>query len=837
MKKLFTLIAVFSYIANGYAQQGLWTPHPNYPAFSNPTTFTLESKAYLYTGATTSNFYAYDPVTSTWSLKADYPGGSVTGAAAFATDSFGYVGAGITGTGHFYQYNPDSNSWRPIARLQDSTSIYSSFAFGIGNKGYVVGGAQGGIGNGQDRAEAYSYDRSTNTWSRIDSLPKAMSAGFTAVVNGNAYCGYGSSIDSIYAYNPGTSTWSRVNPDTFSNVPSQGSTTNISCFVINNKIYVFDATAYSNRSGFRIYDVITNTWSLTDVFPYPWMQCTPARTSFGFGLNNTGYILGGGCSNTTLWQYDTAHYFNLSSFSPDTICQADSFTVSFTSDVAFNSGNNFAVVVATVTSNQSFTSTAVAGQTPGTYTFTLPYSVAYSSNINTAGISVTSSSPAAQTHYSPGFVIKKGPSAAALFDYNSCGGSALLIYRYTPTLGTSVWTSNPAGLNDTATSISFTPTQTTTIYNRTVYAATGCVVNDSTVVTLFNHPNLNISDSSFHICNGSSATLGGTSTTNCSYAWTGGSLNSNSVNPVVSPTNNVTYHLTIKDTVQGCSTSGNTVVTVSQPLAQTLCFVTVDSTSTYNIVVWEKLSRDATDSFYIFRETSTNIYTQIAAVPADSLSAYNDYAANPNITGYRYKISAKDTCLNTGALSPYHNTIHLQYLGSGNLIWNVYEIEGEAITPVNSFDVYIDSLSNGNWSILVNVPGNQYTTTDINFNQHPTARYRIVANWAYSCVPTRSASSMVLSNIIRLNPNGIIGVDAAESITLYPNPTRGELIINCGSGTQVDEVNIFSIDGRLISTIIKPANNRLNVSPMAEGVYIAEITVRGIAQRFKWVKM
>ena len=435
-------------------------------------------------------------------------------------------------------------------------------------------------------------------------------------------------------------------------------------------------------------------------------------------------------------------------------------------------------------------------------------------------------------------MVKKNPAYLQLpASAWSCGGSAVLYYRAHVAGQAYQWTSSPPGVNDTTYVLSFTPTvPTTTLHTTDINTATGCRLYDSIVIHLATHPSSNITDSSYAICLGTSLNLGGAPVTDCSYRWTGGGLNSNTVDVTVTPSVSSIYNVFTKDTITGCSTGVNIAVTVKQPPAQTICYVTVDTASTHNIVIWEKLDKYATDSFIIYRETSTNVYTEIASIPRDSLSEYHDYAANPNVTAYRYKISTQDTCLNYSVLSPYHNTIHLQYLGSGNLIWNVYAIENNSITPVSSFDVYWDTLANGNWQVMLNVPGTQSTATDINYAMHPNARYRIVANWSYSCTPSRGTNNEVLSNVISIKPGGINPLAAGQSVSLYPNPALNELMISCGTA-HVEQVSILSADGKLISTTLRPINNKLDVGQLEAGIYIAEIIVNNETQRIKWVKM
>jgi hypothetical protein len=200
---------------------------------------------------------------------------------------------------------------------------------------------------------------------------------------------------------------------------------------------------------------------------------------------------------------------------------------------------------------------------------------------------------------------------------------------------------------------------------------------------------------------------------------------------------------------------------------QPLCQVSADSTSTHNIVVWEKTDKAAADSFYIYRETATNVYTIIASIPADSLSEYHDFSANPNTTAYRYKISVKDTNALLRPISDFHNTIHLQFLGGGNFSWNQYMIGSSS--PVSSYELYYDTLANGNFTLFLTLPGTQTTATDINYSLHPNAKYKLVANVPFSCTPQRSSNS-IFSNIVDQRSVSSITPNKDETGTIYPNP-------------------------------------------------------------------
>lgn len=844
MKRLLLLITLICF-ALWLPAQGLWSAKAiSYYGLTsqfNPS-IVIQGIAYSYTGDSIHNFYAYDATTDTWTEKAAFPGLSRNYAVGFATDSFGYVGTGyrynqITKRlNDFYRYNPATDSWSAIAHYPDS--IYGCLAFGISNTGYVSGGS---VDTGIVR-RTWAYSAATNSWVAKASLPITLMKGFAAATNGKGYVGCGISegifsltyrADSVFQYTPGTNSWAiRASM----HVPNGTYTDGLYSFAINNKIYIADDQALSTpiHGGMHVYDIPSNTWSVINAPPYSGnCHFTTFSPRAAFTVNGKGYLkTTGSCLNfgpTNFWQFDTAHYFSVSSFSPaDTICEGAPLTVTISSNLTFGSGNVFRLAIG---SDDTATSAPVAGSSNGTYTFYVPYGTVggYGGKMN---VNILSSDPPAESGYLATRIwVIPAPRPTHLQDTTiACIGDTLKLQAATGA-GSCSWTIFPGGATTYGTTFKLLPVSPVAVF---LYCHLNtCFYMDTTLVTLAPHPLLGITDSSFHICPGSTATIGGVPVPRAAYTWSGSGLSSSLPDPAVSPSASSTYTVVVRDTVSGCTVSGHTTVSVSQAPYQPICFVTVDSTSTHSVIVWEKTNREATDSFHIYRETATNVYTEIGAVHGDSLSEYHDYAADPNLTAYRYKIGTRDTCHNASTLSHYHNTIHLQYLGTGNLLWNVYQIDSET-TPVTSFDVYRDSLSDGHWDVLTTVPGTQYTTTDVNFSRHPYARYRIVANFAYSCTAARG-TSQVLSNILAIGINGIPDVSEA-AVTIYPNPAKDELLL-LAPDRNVQEVTLTAIDGKVLKRITEPASNRVDVSYLAPGVYIAEIRINDKVSRTKWIKM
>jgi uncharacterized delta-60 repeat protein len=291
--------------------------------------------------------------------------------------------------------------------------------------------------------------------------------------------------------------------------------------------------------------------------------------------------------------------------------------------------------------------------------------------------------------------------------------------------------------------------------------------------------------STYALCSGTPQTYSVTPISGVTkYEWTlpAGWLGSSDSASITATGNGTGGTISVKAFTDSCGYSyvtSRTIATI-KPMGVDICLVTVDSASTHNIIIWEKPITALIDSFCIYRETTTNVYTKIADVPYDSLSEYHDYAANPNVTSYRYKLSVIDTCGAESELSPYHNTIHFQNLGSGNFQWTFYQIENAA-NPVLSFNIYRDNLGNGNFFAIGNVPGTNSTFFDNTFNSFNNSEYVVDVDWSISCTPTRAV------NTTRSNkrPKGIIDIqgvinqpDMLQQIQVYPNPASQMLYLN-----------------------------------------------------------
>jgi hypothetical protein len=131
--------------------------------------------------------------------------------------------------------------------------------FSIGSKGYLFGGADGGI----TQKDFWEYDLAANRWTEKANPGVYMENGISMVINGKAYIGIGSSRISntdlleFWEYNPANDVWTRKAD--FPGVPRRGAVG----FSMGNKGYtgLGAGTVGTGLKDWWQYDPATDKWS------------------------------------------------------------------------------------------------------------------------------------------------------------------------------------------------------------------------------------------------------------------------------------------------------------------------------------------------------------------------------------------------------------------------------------------------------------------------------------------------------------------------------------------------------------------------------------------------
>lgn len=316
--------------------------------------------------------------------------------------------------------------------------------------------------------------------------------------------------------------------------------------------------------------------------------------------------------------------------------------------------------------------------------------------------------------------------------------------------------------------------------------------------------------------------------------WSNGATTANLIDV---PASNYVCTLTVANT--GCRAIKGWDIPVVKPLRQDLCIITVDSLTTTNLLVWEKVQTVGIDYYTIYRETSTQgEYVLIDTVQFDNISLFNDVIASPSERSWSYKIGAVNVCGTESPLSIPHRTIHLDLLDLGNntvkVNWNAYE----GTTAFTDYIVWRHTTANG-WEAADTVPSNILTFTDAVDYATPGLDYMVEFELTSPCSAEKAQDfNTVRSNRERGQFAAGEGVDGASSngveenylnnIAMYPNPTSDKLTF-VQNGNEHVTYSILSLSGQLIQTSQSSQSNTvLDLSQLNSGVYLVELKMNDI---------
>lgn len=263
-----------------------------------------------------------------------------------------------------------------------------------------------------------------------------------------------------------------------------------------------------------------------------------------------------------------------------------------------------------------------------------------------------------------------------------------------------------------------------------------------------------------------------------------------------------------------------------------ICLVTVDTSLTNNVVVWERADQTsavAIDSMYIYRVTLAGTDSLIARVDYDSLSEYIDSNANPNLRAYTYRIAGKDINGLVGPLSTPHRTIHFILMenvqGQLWLKWTPYV--GKSINYYQCWDMTVDP-SNPD---LVNATSNN-TDTSWNYGGAIPGTYdmKVDVNWVGGCTSTKANHNTTRSNkasgiFTGTGSSAGISEEPLQEIFAMPNPTSD--IVNIGfSSTSWSPIHlkVIDINGRVVKSfppvkVLGQYTQSVDMSDLSPGLY------------------
>lgn len=202
-----------------------------------------------------------------WVQKNSLPATARATSFAFSIGDKGYVGGGLNfGAGgslkDFWEYDPAADSWTQKANYGGGVCS-GAVAFAIGDKGYALTGS----GNLGKKKDIWEYDPLLNSWTQKTDLPateRNYAVAFALGTKGYLGTGYTSagfvSLNDFWQFDPVANVWTQK-----ANIPGPQRSSAVG-FGIDGKGYLGtgDTCDYFNcfaLNDFYCYDTLTNTWT------------------------------------------------------------------------------------------------------------------------------------------------------------------------------------------------------------------------------------------------------------------------------------------------------------------------------------------------------------------------------------------------------------------------------------------------------------------------------------------------------------------------------------------------------------------------------------------------
>ncbi|MEO9531482.1 MAG: T9SS type A sorting domain-containing protein [Crocinitomicaceae bacterium] len=308
------------------------------------------------------------------------------------------------------------------------------------------------------------------------------------------------------------------------------------------------------------------------------------------------------------------------------------------------------------------------------------------------------------------------------------------------------------------------------------------------------------------------------------YEWSNGSTDEDLTGVAAG-----SYTLTYTD--QGGCTNFLTVdVADERPYQPQICLLTVDTSFTYNQVVWEKVPGEAIDGFKIYRETSVfGIFEEVADRPVALESFFMDNSASPADRSWRYAVTTYDACGNESFKSFIHKTIHTVASTTNGTDYTISWDDYEGIT-YTSVDLYRHDDTNG-WLNIGNFPVGTNSSPDT----PPVLSgldYIVSFNLSDPCTSTKatdynSSRSNRSTSSANYNPGGsTVSLEDEElgEINIYPNPTNGNVFVYVEKAEEFEAIVVRDMNGKIIQTLnTLNVNNTIDLGEYSTGVYFISI--------------
>jgi hypothetical protein len=283
------------------------------------------------------------------------------------------------------------------------------------------------------------------------------------------------------------------------------------------------------------------------------------------------------------------------------------------------------------------------------------------------------------------------------------------------------------------------------------------------------------------------------------------------------------------------------VITSLSMLAQTapvtsICMVTVDSTSTFNLVIWERLDQVSVhgiDSMFVYRQDAPGgSFNLVGSVDYALISEFEDLSADPNVQAYSYKIAGYDALGQLGLKSLAATTMHFSLTEDTStetmeLSWSAY-IGG----TVNTYSCMHATSTMADTVLFTTLTGSQLLWNMASPILGVDYEMFTSVNGLGGCTSTKANHNTSRSNKTTGGIAAPVGMEENNitELTIYPNPVTNEVINLTFSSRRLSasSIKIYNLIGDLVYSVPQARyygqqSLRLNVTDLTPGLYLVSI--------------
>lgn len=409
----------------------------------------------------------------------------------------------------------------------------------------------------------------------------------------------------------------------------------------------------------------------------------------------------------------------------------------------------------------------------------------------------------------------------------------------------------------TTSSIAVTPAATS-VYTVTG-TSNGCSAKKTATITIKTNPTVTVNSST--ICSGNSAVLAASGAT--AYSWNTGASTS-SIN--VSPSATTVY--TVTGTINGCTNTKTSTVTVTNPPVVSVNNATICSGNQANLI-----ASGATSYTWNTGSTAANINVSPASTTVYTVTGANGSCVGAIKTA-TVTVNISPTVAVTSGTICAGNSANISASGAASYSWSngssgtsisvspavttVYTVTGTSgacsnsktstvtvnQSPVISIAASSTVICEGQMLTLTASGASTYTWNPGNISGNPV-NFTLSASQIYSVSATGVNGCKGNNNvsISVMNCTGLNGNESDVSFNVYPNPVKDIVTIKMISDkTLACKIEVLDATGKIIALKEITFNSNttelhLNTSEYAKGIYFLKLTTReGNTKALKIVK-